>query len=111
METIYRFFEKWLGGHFSFFNITVHGFNAMHLAIQLHTRKWGYICFHPPLYWGRWNGWYLYVSPNATPWASTLAFGPGVERKDKMSAKLRRKKYGHNFNTDLISRCADGAWA
>jgi len=74
--------------------ITVYGLNAMHIAVNISPTRWGYVCFHPPV--PRWP-WYFYVSPNATPWASTFAIGPGVDKTEKAEAKLRRLEFGHNF--------------
>jgi len=86
-----NWFERHLGGHLSFkllgHRITIYGFNAMHVAINIHTRRWGYICFHPPM--PRWP-WYLYASPNATPWAASWGIGPGIEREEKNRIKHRR---------------------
>ena len=75
--------------------ITIFGLNAMHIAVNISPTRWGYVCFHPPtLHWP----WYFYVSPNATPWASTYAIGPGVSKIEKAEAKLRKLEFGHNFH-------------
>lgn len=96
-----RWLEEHLGEHFSLGCLTVYGWNAMHVAVNYRTRRWGYVCFHPPLYWcGRWWPWYFYLSPNATPWASTFAVGPGVDPDDKHKATLRRLLFGHGFDTE-----------
>lgn len=97
--------ERYLGGHISFYifswRIVIFGFNAMHVAINISTRKFGYICFHPPMRcFGRWWPWYFYISPNATPWASTFAIGPEIGRVEGEMSKLRRVRFGHNFDCD-----------
>jgi len=100
-----RWLEKHLGGHVSIkwpLELTVYGHNAMHFSAMVHTRRWGYVCFHPTVkvYGRRWP-WYFYVSPNATPWAATFAVGPGVHREEKERAPIRRKLLGHNFDTQV----------
>lgn len=94
---------KHLGGHISFKlfgrKVTIYGFNAMWLTIQVHTRRWGYVCFRPPTWHPKFK-WSFYVSPNATPWAATFAIGAGVGRDDKRRAPMRRVAFGHNFNTE-----------
>lgn len=95
-----RWVDTHLGGHISLFNhrVVIYGFNAMHIAINVRTQRWGYICFHPTMRcFGCWWPWYFYLSPNATPWAATFAIGPGVSRDEKRQARLRRKKFGHGF--------------
>lgn len=101
-QSIVRWLEKYLGGHITFGNVTIYGFNAMHVAIQIWTKKWGYICFHPPMWFYRWWSWYFYLSPNATPWASTFAIGPGISKENKEGAKERFLKYGHNFDGRIL---------
>ena len=80
--------------------ITIFGLNAMHIAVNISPTRWGYVCFHPPV--PRWP-WYFYVSPNATPCASTFAIGPGVGKVEKAEAKLRRLELGHNFHVSEFS--------
>lgn len=42
---------------------------AMHGAINISTKRWGYVCIKPPTYsFGAWWPGYFYTSPNATPW-------------------------------------------
>jgi hypothetical protein len=88
------FLEHHFGGHVSFSifgrRVVLYGFNAMHVALNVHTKRWGHLC--------AWWPWYFYVSPNATPWAATFAVGPGVDRDDKEKAKVRRMRLGHNFD-------------
>jgi hypothetical protein len=74
-------FERHLGGSKSIGPLTIYGFNAMHVALNLWTRRWGYICFHPPMrVFGRWWPWYFYISRDATPFNTKLAVGPGIHR-------------------------------
>jgi len=82
-----------IGRHIHFY-----GGNAMHYAIEIRTRRFGYITFrlftrnralHPIM---------LYCSPNATPWACTYYLGP--DRNERLRARIRRLNFGHNFNTD-----------
>lgn len=96
-----RWLEKHFGGHFTLGRLTVYGWNAMHVAVNYRTRRWGWVCFHPPLYWcGQWWPWYFYLSPNATPWAATFARGPEFSTEDRRKASIRRRRFGHGFNTD-----------
>lgn len=101
---IYRWLQKHLGGHISLGRrVTIYGFNAMQVAINIYTNRWGYVCFHPPVPFMHWyEGWYFYVSPNATPSVSTFAIGAGVDRETKRKSKLRRQVFGHNFNDRII---------
>jgi hypothetical protein len=74
--------ERRLSGHISLSifgrHVTIYGFNAMHVAVNVWTKRWGYLCFHPPVRcFGRWWPWYFYASPNGTPWAATFRLGPG----------------------------------
>lgn len=93
-----NYVQKYLSGHINIGkHITVYGANAMHWAVNIHTKKWGYVCFRLPLpCHGRWWPLYFYVSPNATPWASTFCIGLGATERAK--AVLRRKAFGHNFD-------------
>lgn len=76
----------------------------MHWAINLHTKRWGYVCFRLPF--RCFSGWwplYFYVSPNATPWAATFMLGKEVRQEGKTCVRRRRWELGHNFpvnNTD-----------
>jgi len=101
-------FWKYLGGRISICrNIIIHGFNAMHVSIQIRHKKYGWICFHPPLpliifgIGNKWP-WYIYISPNATPWASTLLIGPRFSRKKKKEAKERKKLFGYVFDPNIL---------
>lgn len=79
----YKFFEPVvednLEGHISFkflgLPITIYGFNAMHVAVNIAT-KYGYFCFHPTMYcFGTIWPWYFYISDDATPQRSKFAIG------------------------------------
>lgn len=91
-------------GHIDLGNrITIYGDNAMHYAINIWTKRYGYICFRPTTrdrlnrkY--KWK-WYLYFSPNGTPQAATFAIG-NVKEYNKRLAPIRKALWGHNFNTD-----------
>lgn len=62
--------------------LVVYGFNAMHVAVNLHTKRWGFVCFHPPMkVFGVWWPWYFYVSPDGTPPQATFGMGPGYRRE------------------------------
>lgn len=85
-----------LGNHFRLGSLTVYGWNAMHVALSYYSKYFGYICFHPPGWlvgYGKHWPWYFYISPNATPWAAWIAFGPGIDREDKDKSEMRRKSY------------------
>jgi hypothetical protein len=76
-----RWQDRIFTGHISFrflwtWHTTVYGANAMHWAVNVHTERWGWICFHPPTrtFGGRWP-WYFYVSPNGTPSCATFKIG------------------------------------
>ena len=76
--------------------------SAMHGAINVWTKRWGYVCFKPPTYvYGRWWPWYFYLSPNATPWGATLILGRdrGMHA-DRRLARLRRVLWGHGYAID-----------
>jgi hypothetical protein len=97
VKQILRVVDDWarsrLGGHINIggCRVVIYGNNAMHYAVNIRTRS-TYICFRPTVFsMGAWRGWYFYLSPNATPWAATLAMGPGVDRHDKREARARRR--------------------
>ena len=105
IDRIDRWWEDHLGGHVTLKlfgkRITIYGFNAMHVAINISPTRWGYVCFHPTIYsMGRWWPWKFYVSPNATPWAATFAIGPGLSKEDKRKAAIRRLYLRHGYRTD-----------
>lgn len=102
-KLLYKWPTKYLGGHLSFKvfgrRVTIYGFNAMWLAVNVHTQRWGYVCFRPP----SWNPnfrWKFYVSPNATPSIATFGIGPGMSKQEKRRAIVRRQLLGHNFSVD-----------
>lgn len=101
--TIHEWSLKHLSEHISFRlfgrRVTIYGANAMWFATNIHTRRWGYVCFRPPT-WNQHFRWELYVSPNATPGCSTFAIGPGMPKDEKRRAYIRRKMLGHNFRVD-----------
>jgi len=69
-------FENFMGGHVSIFNITIYGENAMHWGVTISTKRWGYICFRLPVRcFGDWHKLYFYCSPNATPSSATFTLG------------------------------------
>lgn len=74
------FLDRHFGGHLNIGSrITIYGYNAMHVAINVYTERWGWICFHPTWkVFGKWWKWYFYVSPDATPYRASIAFGPGL---------------------------------
>ncbi len=74
------FFERHFGGHLNIGSrVTIYGWNAMHVAVNIETKRWGYICFHPTWrVFGKWWPWYFYVSRDATPFRATFKIGPGV---------------------------------
>lgn len=93
--------EKTLSGHVNLGPVTLYGANAMHWAVNVWTERWGYVCFRLPLpCFGRWWPLYFYCSPNATPWAATFMLGKGHSYRDAVLARTRRRRFGHNFNTD-----------
>lgn len=86
-----KVFQKYLGGHKHIGPVTIYGFNAMHVAVNVWSDTLGaYVCFHPTV---RMNGrawpWDFYVSRNATPWAAIVAFGPGLDGHEKAIARKR----------------------
>lgn len=102
MNAFWKLVDRFLGGHFSIGRLTVYGHNAMHWAVNYRTERWGWMCLRLPLpSQGGFRPLYFYASPNATPWASTIykGWGDDVARRE---APERRKKYGHNFDTDLL---------
>jgi hypothetical protein len=93
---LYNILSKYLGGHINIGDkITQYGFNAMHCATVIKTKKYGYIHFSPTvLHWK----WKLFVSPDATPSAATFAIGPGINSYDRARAIMRRVRFGHNYS-------------
>lgn len=89
-----RHVENWLeshlGGYIRVGPVIIYGFNAMHIALNIRTRR-EWLCFHPTIkFYGRKWPWYFYISRNATPWLATVIVGPGVYERDKTKARRRR---------------------
>lgn len=96
-----KFIEKYLSSHVCIGNLTIFGRNAMHWGVTYWTKKWGYICFRLPFTcYGKWQPLYFYLSPNATPWASTFMIGKKHDRKDWSLTRVRKYRFGHGFDTD-----------
>ncbi len=97
--------REWLNGHISFHipffgnDVTVWGANAMWFSINVHTMRYGYICFRPPLFVKRFP-WNFYFSPDGTPNSSTFFRGGGDWRNNRKKSRIRYLSFGHNFNTD-----------
>ena len=105
VDWVDRWCEDHLGGHITLKlfgkRITIYGFNAMRVAINISPTRWGYVCFHPTVYsMGRWHPWYFYISPNSTPWAATFAIGPGIASDDRRQVAVRRVYLKHGYRTD-----------
>lgn len=95
------FQENFLGEHISIGRLTIYGENAMHWGVTFWTKRWGYICFRLPFRcFKQWWSLYFYLSPNGTPGASTLYCGSSQD--ERKYAPIRRKRFGHNFNTNLL---------
>lgn len=96
--------ENFMGGHVSIGPITIFGANAMCWAVNISTRL-GYLCFTLPVVarWRvnsrgqKWWSWYIYLSPNATPWACT--FYRGSDKEERIRAQIRLLNFGHGFDT------------
>jgi len=84
--------------------------SGMHGAIEFHARRWGYVVIQPPVsvFGHRWP-WYVFVSPNATPWAATWGAGPGLSASEKREVRERRQRWGHNYSTEQHDPQAIGA--
>ena len=70
----------------------------MSWAVNIHTKRWGYICFNIP-FLSKWR-FHFYLSPNATPWASTYYFGHdqfGRAKEERLRARIRKFNFGHGF--------------
>jgi hypothetical protein len=107
-----KWLDKVIGSHLNIGKrLTIYGDNAMNFGVTYWTKKYGYICFRLPLpvrivdsfLYGdkvRWQPLYFYVSPNATPWASTFMLGKKHDRDDWALSRVRRVRLGHNWNTN-----------
>lgn len=100
-------FENFMGGNISLGPITIFGANAMCWSVSIKT-KWGYLCFTLPVM-ARWRinsrgkmwwQWYIYISPNATPWACT--FYRGSDKNERIRAQIRKLNFGHGFNSKKL---------
>jgi len=70
------FIENFLGEHITIGPITIYGENAMHWAVQIKTRRWGYVSFRLPfMSCGRWWPLYFYCSPTRDPRQITFKIG------------------------------------
>lgn len=81
---IWKWIERKLDGHVNLGkSITIYGANAMHWAVNIRTKRWGFVCFRLPLpCFGRWWPVYFYCSPDATPGSATFIRNyPGRPRK------------------------------
>ena len=95
------FLKKYFSGHIKIGPAIIYGMNAMHWAVNIKSKKYGYICFRLPFRcFGRWWPVYFYLSPNATPWAATFYIGGTEYSSDKVLAPVRRLRFGHNFDTE-----------
>lgn len=92
--------ENFMGEHITIGPVTIYGANAMCWAVNIESKKYGYICFTLPSIARRRQkrGWHLYCSPNGTPWAST--FYIGSNRSEHVRAKARKYCFGHGFSTN-----------
>lgn len=107
-----KWLDKMIGSHLNIGKrLTIYGDNAMQFGVTYWTKKYGYVCFRLPLPCGivdyflydwkvRWQPLYFYVSPNATPWAATFMIGKKHTRHDWALARVRKMRFGHNFDTD-----------
>lgn len=95
-----NWWENFMSGHISIGPITIYGANAMNWAVNISTRKWGYICFSLPSMRRRKYkiGHYFYLSPNGTPWACT--YYRGSDKKEVIRAQIRKMNFGHGFNSE-----------
>ena len=76
--------ENHMGGHVSLGPVTIYGENAMHWAVNIKTRRWGYVCFRLPFRcFGRWWPLYFYCSPDATPNAATFIIPKWYRGRDR----------------------------
>lgn len=83
-------------GHINIGPITIYGNNAMDWAVNVRTKKWGYICFTlPTLRRFKTKLWYFYLSPNATPWACTYYLGHS--KSERIRSQIRKLNFGHGF--------------
>lgn len=102
--------ENFMSGFIMIGPVTIFGCNAMNWVVNWRTKKYGAICFTLPT-WDRINyfifgangggrhlEWYIYFSPNGTPWAATYYLGS--DSQERIRAKIRKYNFGHGFNSD-----------
>ena len=96
----FNWWENFMSGHISIGKMTIYGANAMCWAVNIRTKKWGYICFSlPSIRRKKFKmGNYFYLSPNGAFWACT--YYRGSDKKEKIRAEIRKLNFGHNFNTN-----------
>ena len=97
--------DKMFGGSLSFFNVTIHGRDYGHTPweVQVHTKKYGYICFNLPIpVNGKIKKFYYFLSPDRTSYASTYYKFHGLLYKN--TAPMVKECFGHNFDID---KCGD----
>lgn len=96
----FNWWENFMGGHLNIGKLTIFGDNAMCWAVNYRTKKWGYVCFTLPSIKRKKMKmpYYLYLSPNGTPWAST--FYIGGNKNERIRAQIRKLNFGHGFNTN-----------
>jgi len=118
LEQIKKWSNQKMKGYITVGPVTVYGINAMHIAVNVQTKRWGFVCFHPSLrFLGKYAPWmlgenfpwYFYLSPNAAPWASTFAIGPGIDLDTKIDALRRYTAFGHGFDVDAVDVQAESA--
>lgn len=104
IEAAEQWAEREFGGHLSIGPVTIFGYNAMHGQIDINTKRFGYVCVKPPTYmFGRWWPAQLYLSPNATPAASTLLLGKDHTKAEKIAAILRWALWGHGYDSEQLN--------
>ncbi len=98
-----------MGGHITIGKMTIYGANAMCWAVNIRTKKWGYICFTLPSIRRRKYkfGHYFYLSPNGTPCACT--YYRGIDKNERIRADIRKLNLGHNFdaNNEVVGNATD----
>jgi len=79
----------------------------MYFSAHFETKKYGYVSFALPTVKRIINKsnkiqdkFFMYVSPNGTPWAATYVVGPKFSTYEKRLAKQRKRFLGHNFNSE-----------
>jgi hypothetical protein len=107
LSLVGRLWDQLLGaGHRSIGPVTFYRFEtAMHGAVNISTKRWGVICFAWPRL-GGYRDWpaYFYLSPNATPWASTLMLGNDghMTREERRLVAVRRALWGHGYDAERM---------